>query len=65
VKPRRTLLTDPTEIAQLSTGGRWKEGKPLVWKVGDAVYAEADVLKEWREKQSIGKISGTSQAKVP
>jgi hypothetical protein len=50
-KPRRTLLTDPTEIAQLSTGGRWKEGKPLVWKVGDAVYAEADVLREWRKVQ--------------
>lgn len=48
-KPRRTLLTDAAEIAAL-TAGRWIEGRPLTWQVGDAVYAEADVLKEWRAR---------------
>jgi hypothetical protein len=52
VKPRRTLLTDPDEIAALLAGGRWKEGKPLVWKLGEHYVAEAEVLKEWRDNRS-------------
>lgn len=54
-KPRRTLLTDPAERIALTSGGRWIEGRPLTWKEGNDVYAQSDVLKEWREKQSIGK----------
>jgi hypothetical protein len=53
-KPRRTLLTDPIEIAAITARGRWKEGVPLTWKVGDEVYAEGDALKEWRENR-VGK----------
>lgn len=48
-KPRRTQLTDASEIAALTSAGRWKEGMPLTWREGDTVYAEADVLKEWRD----------------
>jgi hypothetical protein len=51
-KPRRTLLTDPAEIAALRTGGRYVDGKPLTWKVGDDYYAQSDVLKEWRASQA-------------
>lgn len=50
-KPRRTVLTDTAEI-KILTSCRWKEGMPLTWREGDSVYAQTDVLKEWRAERS-------------
>ena len=46
-KLRTTPITDPVEIKTF-TAVRWKEGIPLTWKLGDTVYAQADVTKEYR-----------------
>lgn len=48
-KPHATPITDPVEIAKF-TAVRWKEGIPLTWKMGDRVYAEADVTREFRAR---------------
>lgn len=37
-------LSEMTAISAV----RWKEGIPLTWKMGDQVYAEADVTREFR-----------------
>lgn len=52
-KPRRTYVTDTVEVAALIALGRYKNGVPLWWKVGDdTLLVEADVLKEWREAKA-------------